>query len=100
MPGLSWDAAGVPARSGFADARSKIPKPDPRRRGAPARNLPDDTRARAGAAAGAGRGNPLSLAVGALARRRLGRGERIDRRRAALLEVLVGLRFLLFLVAA
>src|SRR5450631_2958731 len=40
------------------------------------------------------------LAVRALARRRLAGRERIDRRGAALLEVLVGLRFLLFLVAA
>src|ERR1700726_1610215 len=40
------------------------------------------------------------LAVGALAGRRLPGRERIDRSHAALLEVLVGLRLLLFLVAA
>jgi hypothetical protein len=40
------------------------------------------------------------LAVGALAGRRLAARERIDRRDAALLEVLVGLWLLLFLVAA
>src|SRR5450755_1301207 len=40
------------------------------------------------------------LAVGALACRRLARRERIDRSDATLFEVLVGLRFLLFLVAA
>src|SRR5450631_2036716 len=46
--------------------------------------------------------NPKSalLAVGALACRRLARRERIDRSDATLFEVLVGLRFLLFLVAA
>src|SRR5882762_2413766 len=42
----------------------------------------------------------LLLAVRALAGRGLACRERIDRSGAALLEVLVGLRFLLFLVAA
>src|SRR5258705_7672102 len=42
----------------------------------------------------------LFLAVRALAGRGLACRERIDRSGAALLEVLVGLRFLLFLVAA
>src|ERR1035437_2264512 len=46
------------------------------------------------------RQNGSLLAVGALAGRGLARRERIDRRGAALLEVLVGFRFLLFLVAA
>src|SRR5258708_35764391 len=44
--------------------------------------------------------NRLFLAVRALAGRGLACRERIDRSGAALLEVLVGLRFLLFLVAA
>ena len=42
----------------------------------------------------------ILLAVRALAGRGLAGRERIDRRDAALFEILVGLRFLLFLVAA